>query len=213
MERNPLYLMISRTDTGIGKVIRLFTRYEFNHVSMTLDSDFQRWVSFARYVQGVPLAGGFVEESAERFLAMEGPVNVRIYRLDMTPERYAQLESLFAQAGNPDNGLIYNSFGFLASAFGKRLHIPGAYTCLEFAGTVLERDFGAIRALDRALSPHLIYEGDLKALLDGEPAWNHPYFTRRGLAGGTLDTIGHFRKLLIRAVHPGSYRDPVISNH
>lgn len=210
MDQNQLYLMISRTDTGIGKVIRLFTRYEYNHVSLTLDSEFHRWVSFARYVQGVPLAGGFVEESAERFRAMEGPVYVRIYRLELTPERYARLESLFAQAGDPNNGLIYNTFGFLATAFGKRLHIPGAYTCLEFAGTVLERDFGAIRALDRALSPHLIYEGDLKALLAGEPVWDDPYFTRRGLTGGALDTIGHFKKLLVRTVRPGSYRDPVV---
>ena len=62
-----LYIMLSRTGTGMGKVIRAFTRNEYNHVSLPLDSSFKRFVSFARYRQDVPLAGGFVAETPQRF--------------------------------------------------------------------------------------------------------------------------------------------------
>ena len=57
---NQLYIMLSRTDTGMGRLIRFFTRYDYNHVSLSLDPRLHSWVSFARYAVDVPLAGGFV---------------------------------------------------------------------------------------------------------------------------------------------------------
>ena len=61
MDHTPaLYVMLTQTGTWMGKLICLFTHYEFNHVSVSLDPTFRNWVSFARYVRGVPLAGGFV---------------------------------------------------------------------------------------------------------------------------------------------------------
>lgn len=203
-----LYLMLSRTATGMGKIIRLFTHYEYNHVSLTLDPTFQHWVSFARYVQGVPLAGGFVMETARRFRSMEGPIPVKIFRIELCESCYQQLVHLFAMAGSQDSGLIYNTLGALATVVGCRFPLPGAYTCLDFAGTILGRPFKSIRDLDETMENRIIYQGDLKALLyDNQD--DDTYFTKRGFRGGTWDTAVHFTRLMNRFIHRSNYLDPL----
>lgn len=200
MERTrPLFLMLSRTGTGIGKTIRLFTRYDYNHVSLSLDPNFRRWVSFARYAQGVPLAGGFVTESPERYFAAAGPVQVKIFRIDIPLDRYRKLKVLFSRAGQSDSGLIYNTLSALVTPMGLHIPITGAYTCLEFADTVLEESHGSIRSLDLCHSSQLIYEGDLRDLLPDTGFRNDRFFRRRGFLKGSLDTTWHFTRLLGRA--------------
>lgn len=208
-QQTDLYVMLSRTSTDIGRVIRLFSHDVYNHVSLSLDPSFRHWVSFARYVQGVPLAGGFVNESAARFFAMEGPVPVKIYRVPLTAERSQQLHGLFAKAGMQRNGLIYNTFGLLATAIGLEFHVPGAYTCLDFASAVLEQDYKRLSALEEDMAPHLIYAGDFKVLLSDDGSRSDAYFDHRGFRRGTLDTAGHFGRLVYRTIRPSHCRDPL----
>lgn len=199
--------MLSRTETRIGKTIRLFTRYGYNHVSLSLDPQFRRWVSFARYAQGVPLAGGFVSESPERYLCTGGSVQVRIFQIDIPLSRYRKLDALFSKADRQDSGLIYNTFGALATPMGLHFAIAGAYTCLEFADAVLEQSHRSIRSLDRSLLPHLIYEGPLGALVSDSGSRSGRYFIRRGPWGGTVDTTVHFARLCGRLIF--GHSDPV----
>ena len=119
-ETKSLYVMISRTDTGVGKLIRRLSRYPYNHVSLSLDPTFKTWVSFARYVQNVPLYGGFIVEPAERFLAKGERIDVRIFRLDIPEEQHSRLERLFSMASQADGELLYNTFDVLAAAVGGR---------------------------------------------------------------------------------------------
>lgn len=203
----PLYLMLSRTQTYMGKTIRLFTHYGYNHVSLSLDPRFCRWVSFARYAQGVPLAGGFVSESPERYLSSGSSVQVRIFQVNIPLSRYRKLEALFAQADMPNSGLIYNTFGALTTPIGLHLTVAGAYTCLEFADAVLGASHRSIRALDRDLLPYLIFDGPLQALVTDSGSRIGPYFVRRGPWGGTVDTTVHFARLCHRLLF--GHFDPV----
>ncbi len=202
-ETKQLYVMLSRTDTTMGKTIRAVTRYGYNHVSLSLDPQFRIWVSFARYTQGVPLAGGFVLESPERYLSNSGSTEVRIFQVEISKSHYAQLKSLFCQAGKKC-GLIYNSFGAFATALGLSFPVSGAYTCLEFANVVLGTSYRSIRQLDKALNAHLIYEGKLADLVCDNGLRDGLYFTRRGIFGGTWDTTRHFARLFIRVLHARS---------
>lgn len=211
MENNRLlYLMISCTDTAIGKVIRFFTDYDYNHVSLSLDPTFAHWVSFARYTKNVPLSGGFVEETAERFFATGGEMPVRIFRLEIPESRYRILKKLFAEAGRPECGLIYNTFGAMASALGISFPVAGAYTCLEFANAVLETHCGTIEQLNDHLAPQLIFTGDLHALIADSGIYDSDYFRERSFLTATKETLLHFARLLRNTVSP-SRPDPVSS--
>lgn len=204
-----LYVMLSRTDTGMGKIIRLFTRSRYNHVSLTLDDQFRSFVSFARYVQDVPLAGGFIREPAERFLCGGGVIPVRIFRLDIPDQKYEQLGALFTLADSRESGLIYNSIGALMSTWHIRCPLPGCYTCLDFASAILGRDFLSLQELEKYLSPNIFREGDLGQLASDSGDRSAHYFTHRGFFRGFGDTARHFAQLSGRILHISKCDDPI----
>lgn len=207
-EAKYLYIMVSRTGTGMGKVIRACTRSAYNHASLTLDPSFRHFVSFARYTQCVPLAGGFVAESAQRFLCADQPVSVRLFRVEVTPERHEQLSTLFSMAENRTN-LIYNSLGALLSTCHLRCHIPGSYTCLEFAAAVLGKPFRSLQELQKYLEPYEVYQGYLNDLVQDSGDRSETYFTRRGFWHGTADTALHFTRLAGRLLRISRCHDPI----
>ena len=185
-----LYVMVSRTETGIARIIRAVSGYSYNHVSVTLDPTMNSWYSFARYVHSAPLYSGFVRENARRLCAETGDVQVRIYRVQIPRVNAEYLEQLIPLAGRPDSGLIYNHFDAVANAFGWHIPVPGCHTCLSFACEILDQKHTSIESLCRALEPCLIYEGLISAFVPVKSEAADGYFAKMGkLRGGTHSAV------------------------
>ena len=201
-----LYVMASRTDTGVGRVIRFVSGFPYNHVSVTLDSSFESWYSFARYVQDAPFYSGFIRENAHRFCAGTGDARVRIYAVPASEKHAADLEELLPLANRTDSGLIYNYFEALACCMGFTLSVPQCYTCLSFASELLGLSCRSIQELCETLEPQLIYEGSLVDLLHSQESPDELYFSRLGLVRGTVKSAGQLGTLLMRTVYHGCSR-------
>lgn len=180
----------------MGRFIRFFTREQYNHVSLSVDDELQQFVSFARYRQDVPLAGGYVAEPPVRLLSCGKTMPVKIFRLEISPADVQQLEALFTLAGQTP--LVYNSPGALLSSCHIPCPIPCAYTCLEFAGAILGENFPSIQALGTALEPWEFYRGDLFDIINDNGIGDNLYFQKRGFWKGIHDTARHFKILLLR---------------
>ena len=196
-----LYVMISKTNTKMGNFIRFFTRYDYNHVSLSLDKELKSFVSFARIVQDAPLYGGFVTESFERFLHKGKNSLVKIYEVDITKEKYNNLKKLFSLADNPDNGLVYNYLDALMTPVGINVKIKGAYTCLSFANTVLGTNCKNIKALSDTLKDKLIYSGTIKDLGVDSGDRSALYFHKIGFRKGTKKSAKSFLIVCKRMIH------------
>lgn len=194
--RRYLFVMLSRTDTGMGRFIRFFTQEEYNHVSLCVDDDLRQFVSFARYHQDVPLAGGYVTEPSERLLSCGKKMPVRIFKLEISSDDAQHLEALFTLAGH--TSLVYNSLGALLSSCHIPCSVPGAYTCLEFAGAILGNRFSTIQSLDDALASYEFYQGDLFDLLEDSGSRKDSFFRKMGFWKGSWLTVVHFKTLLWR---------------
>lgn len=205
---NQLYIMISRTDTGVGKLIRKVTGFPYNHVSMTLDPTFRNWVSFARYMKPTPLYGGFIVEPVERFLAKGERIDVRIFSVTVSTEKYRRLQSLFALAGKEDPRLKYNLFALVTLSIGIDLPIRGAYTCLGFCNTVLGTKFLNIQKLNDHLMPCLHYEGSLGSLAPDSGNRDDLYFQQPNPGECLGLNVGSLARLTAFALTPGR-KDPV----
>lgn len=201
-----LYVMASRTDTGIGRVIRTVSGFPYNHISVTLDDDFRSWYSFARYVQDAPFYSGFVRESVERFCAGTGNAEVRIYAVQIPEKHAAELEKLLPLANRTDSGLIYNYFEAIACTLGFHLPVPECHTCLSFASELLDTPYRSIQDLCEALAPCLIYEGSLAALVRDSGEREELYFSRLGLLRGTSKSAHQLGVLMMRTVYHGFSR-------
>lgn len=206
LKTRTLYVMASRTDTGIGRMIRFVSGFPYNHISVTLDGSFRSWYSFARYVQDAPFYSGFVRESAARFCAGTGDAQVRIYAVQIPENQAADLEKLLPLANQTDSGLIYNYFEALASCMGFQITVPQCYTCLSFASELLNTDCRSIRELCEALAPALVYEGHLTELFQDTESQEELYFTRLGLVRGTAKSAQQLGTLTMRTVYHGFNR-------
>ncbi len=208
-EQRYLYVMISHTGTGVGRLIRGISRYRFNHVAMTLDPSFRKWYSFARINRNVALYGGFIEESAERYFAFGTDVPVKIFKLPISEKKYAHLTDLFAKAGTLDNELVYNFFDILAAIVGWQVKIPGAYTCLGFCCTVIEHDFKNIRELEAAMGEYVFHDGNLAELVSDSGSREDRYFSRLRFPRTFLAPLKNFAVLCSR-IFDRDYNDIVI---
>lgn len=195
-----LFILVSRTDTGIAQAIRAFSRYPYNHVSVTLDPSLRRWYSFARYVQDAPFYSGFICEPVERFYNENGDAQVRIYRVEIPKKTADELEALMEKAGDPHSGLIYNYFDAVLGAMGGKLPITGSHTCLSFACSVLDRQHLNIESLCQDLEPNMFYEGSLASLLPDSGIRDDLYFTQLGFFRGTALSAKQLAQLTHRMV-------------
>ncbi len=196
-----LYVMISSTNTKMGNFIRFFTRYEYNHVSLSIDKDLKNFVSFGRIVNDAPLYGGFVNETIERYMYRGKSSKVRLFCLDIDEKKYNALLELFRDADNPNSGLIYNYFDALATPLGLQVKVKGAYTCLGFANAVLGTNCKSIKALNKELSDRLIFDGEISELGYDSGDRTAMYFKNIGFRRGFIKTTKRFFIIFKRIVH------------
>ncbi|HEY5588030.1 MAG TPA: hypothetical protein VIK86_03635, partial [Candidatus Paceibacterota bacterium] len=84
-----VYVIISRTPTSMGKIIRKFLKGKYNHASISLDENLSQMYSFCRLSVSNPLVGGIVRESVFTLTTgLEEDVPINVYRIPVTQEKY-----------------------------------------------------------------------------------------------------------------------------
>lgn len=157
--KQQIYVVFSRTNTNMGRLIRMVTRHSFNHVSISLDAGLHRMYSFARYHINSPLEGGLVHETPQRMLACHD-VEIKVYRIDADPALVRRVHNRLYDALRRQEQLIYNTLGACGAAVGWRVRVPDAYTCVDFVATLLERpELASLAQLEQALEGTEIYHG------------------------------------------------------
>ena len=206
---NTVYIVFSATPTGMGRLIRLATRNQYNHVSLSFEADIQKLYSFARYHRTIPLYGGFVVESVLRYGALAGRSRVKICRLTVEEPYFTYLRNHLDRLWNEREEYIYNTPAALASLARLRADIPRAYTCASFIQEELARCrlegvdpdcCPTIRRLERLLDSYVVYEGPLPA--SPAPAeWGEDAFPRETTIGyAVYTTARHFSRLAKRVL-------------
>lgn len=205
---NAVYVVFSATPTGMGKVIRGATRNRYNHVSLSLSRDIHRMYSFARLHRTIPLYGGLVVESILRYQSFAGTARVKICRVEVPEPQLTYLHNYLERLWNEREEYIYNTPAALCSLVHLRPAISKAYTCVTFVQEVLcryrlagveEGDSPTVRALERRLTPYVIYEGPVPT--QGDAAWGEDtYPAQTTTRYAVYATARHFGRLAKRAL-------------
>lgn len=79
------YIVLTYTGTILSKIIRVYTRAEYCHVSLSLDKELKKMYSFGRLNPYNPFIGGFVHEGIDRgtFKRFK-KTKAEIYSIDVT---------------------------------------------------------------------------------------------------------------------------------
>lgn len=90
-----MYIVLTQTGTMISKIVRHYTRDEYNHVSISLDKKLSEMYSFGRYHPYIFFYGGFIQERVnfgtfKRFKR----TTALIYEIKVSDESYGIADSI-----------------------------------------------------------------------------------------------------------------------
>lgn len=168
-EQKKIYLVFSSTQNKMGHFIRRFTGFEYNHVSVSIDS-LRTLYSFARYYRDTPFSGGFVRESKTRYLCEKHPAKITVCALTVTEEQYKKAKNFILDIDADSKHYLYNLASAAISPIHIRIPISRSYTCVEFAAKLLaeagllsykdRRKFFNVRRLYEIFADKIVYEGE-----------------------------------------------------
>lgn len=182
MESKYLYVVFAATPYRMGQMIRFVTQEPYNHVAIAMEEDLSELYAFARRYYRTPLYGGFVTEHPYRYHHQGRTADIHLCRLPISESQSGQLSSRLKTMSDQAQHYLYNHLSALAAPIHKKIPVPDAFTCAEFAVSILSEmgyDFdpnrfytiGDIAAL---LAPYQIYEGSFPAPATADPGFFSP---------------------------------------
>jgi hypothetical protein len=133
-----LYILLSRTETVVSRVIGTFTGDSFTHASISLDRELSLMYSFARRKVSNPVIGGFIHEDIDTgIFARNHDCPCRVYRLAVSDRDYRRIERRIAFMEAHSAMFGYNILGLLFCAVGIPLKRRRKFYCSQFVGSIL----------------------------------------------------------------------------
>jgi len=173
LDKSFIYVIVSRTPTYIGKIIRRALRQKYNHVSISLDKNLTNMYSFGRLMVDNPLIGGIIKESRKSLsLGTNKIVSSKIYKIPVTNEQYEMVNKKISTLFNDSEGYYYNYLGAIGVFLNLKIKLYKTYICSEFVLEVLkeadllatDKDISLVtpEEITIMLKDYLIFEGELK---------------------------------------------------
>ncbi len=166
-----VYIVLTYTGTLLSRLVKLYTRKEYSHVSISLDENLENMYSFGRENPYLLLPAGFVKEGVDfgtfkRFKKTK----TAIYSLQVSDEQYDKLEDEINKFNANKDYFDFNIIGLFTAMFRVKLKREKKLYCAEFVKVVLD-DAGVETNLPNCVRPDdfkyidglkLVYTGKLQ---------------------------------------------------
>ena len=166
-----IYIVLTYTGTILSRIVKMYTRREFSHVSIAFDEDLKEMYSFGRLNPYNPFIGGFVHEGIDKgtFKRFK-KTKTRIYSLSVADEDFDKMVEVINDIREDRLHYKFNVLGLIGVAIHFKFKREKCFYCAEFVKYVLElskaeynlpelikpEDFKEINGLD------VVYSGILK---------------------------------------------------
>lgn len=168
-----IYIIQDHTGTFPSKVIKILTKYQYSHILLSLDTNFDKMYSFGRRTLYNPLNAGFVIESINsKFFKRFNNTECRVYELTITDRKYCKLKKLLYKFEKNPEMYQYDIIGLLLKIFNIQVSRKNHYVCSQFVGEIIEKSdihkfnkkFETIKPCDFDNLPNsnLLYVGNIK---------------------------------------------------
>lgn len=174
MERYHLYVVLTRTNTIVSRLIQLIKDDEFTHAAISLDKELNYMYSFSRKHTYNPFIGVFRKEEINKGLyKLQRSLHGTIIEIEVSRQQYKAAKGLLNHFIDNSNLYKYNYKGLLDGVLNKESCYDYRFLCSEFVYYILKEsgivDFNISRNLVRPqnflnLDGDIIYRGNLKDL-------------------------------------------------
>jgi hypothetical protein len=167
-----LYIVLSRSETALSRMIRAVKGDEYTHAALALDAGLEYMFSFGRRRAYNPFVGCFKRERiGEALCGAYAEFPGAVIELPVSGAQYGNAVALI-EAFLLDSHLYgYNYLGLMGNLLGRSHRIGTRFFCSEFVYHVLHKsgvcDLGKPRGLVRpqdlmSVKGRVIFRGDLK---------------------------------------------------
>ena len=174
MERYHLYVVLTRTNTIVSRLIQLIKDDEFTHAAISLDKELNYMYSFSRKHTYNPFIGVFRKEEINKGLyKLQRSLHGTIIEIEVSRQQYKAAKGLLNHFIDNSNLYKYNYKGLLDGVLNKESCYDYRFLCSEFVYYILKEsgivDFNISRNLVRPqnflnLDGDIVYRGNLKDL-------------------------------------------------
>lgn len=207
-----VYVIISRTPTAMGKMIRRFIKGKYNHASISLDKNLIQMYSFCRLAVSNPLVGGIIRESVYTLaIGHEESIPINVYRIPVTVEKYELISKFIYDIYNDDEIYYYNFLQAIGLIFNKKHAIYKTYICSEFVMETLRQadvNFTSLESykitptdISEIMGQFIYYSGNLNDYpfkQNIKTKEDERFFCKTGFFYETVHTLRHFSKVISR---------------
>lgn len=138
-QRNPVYILMTYTDTTMAKSIRFFTGDPYSHVSISFDDSLEKMYSFGRKFKDSTMS--FIDgESINHGLLgdIKGETKYSLYVTYFDDTQVSVMQSKLDEFKAKSNELKFSFLGLFNVALGKETHKSNEYFCSQFVADVLK---------------------------------------------------------------------------
>lgn len=137
---NKIYLILMHTKTIPSKLVKIFTRYEYSHVGISLTRDCNTIYSFGRKNVNSILDGGFTAQlKSGEFFCKFKDTTCKIYEVDVNEQQYKIVKKIIDDMELNAIKYKYDFKGIIPRFFGIPVTIKDRYVCSYFVADVLEK--------------------------------------------------------------------------
>jgi hypothetical protein len=138
-EFKKVYILLTYTGTFPSKLIKLYTKKTFSHVSISLDKDLTELYSFGRKYLRFPFIGGFIQENPSiGVFALYPDTLCRLYEIPVSKRQYTKIKQEIEKFKSQKSKYSYNFIGLAGLMLNRRIVVKDRYFCSQFVAKVLE---------------------------------------------------------------------------
>ncbi|MGN1481462.1 hypothetical protein [Porcipelethomonas sp.] len=135
-----IYILVCQTGTKVAKILKMFTRKPYNHVSVSADPCLDEMYSFCRNNPSRPLPATFNREVVGKgTLGKFNNIPCEVYRLPVTKKQKQLFENNIEYFKNNREYFSYNCIGLGLIFFHIAYKRKNKFVCSQFVGYIMEK--------------------------------------------------------------------------
>ena len=201
-----IYVVLIESYTGLGKILKKFTGYRYEHIAVSLDKSLTEFYSFSRKQHHHPFKAGFMKEYRDYYAFEEyQKFYSKIFAIPVTEEKYDEICG-FIERLTEDDEQIFNLFAMLTTPIIHGFRIYKAHNCMDFtarviemAGVELEKPFYKydIPDIEKLLEGYPMKEGYVKRIDSDE---YEKYVEKSNFVTGVFEFLHAVKTLTVRLI-------------
>lgn len=133
-----IYIVLSSTDTVLGKVIQRKLGVSYNHCSISLDENLERIYSFGRKTYWHMFSAGFVHESkSSGFYKRYEKTRIIVLKMAVTKQQWFKINKQISLFTETKDQYSYSLIGLIYCELGMPIKRKNKYFCSQFVTEVL----------------------------------------------------------------------------